>query len=421
MSGYQNEQQRLAELNKKKFFVKVIEARGLKGVNLGGMSDPFVEVRIIGHVDHFDTTVHKKTNDPVWNEEFILYPKDIEKEVLLFKIYSHNPVTSNHLLGEIEISLALAFARPCPQGEWKQLQRKVGPTTFHPERGELHVAYYFEGQAPSTTLPAQNPPPPLGQNPSTSSGQNPSPGQYPPPPPGQYPPQPGQYPPQPGQYPPQPGQYPPQPGQYPPPTGQYPPQPGQYPPQPGQYPPPTGQYQPRPGQYPPQAVIGQPQVVYTQPSATQYPGIAYAAASMGIPTPGGQIYSAIMSYDSIGGLRALRTYDGKWLVAESGRLFTHHNLQEHIDRALFTFETHGDNKISLRTSHGKYVAANSYHSVYLTQHHHEYETKFHIEWYNGRVSFRSHHLGYLGVDGFGEVRVSSHRGANELFEVINVV
>jgi hypothetical protein len=120
-------------------------------------------------------------------------------------------------------------------------------------------------------------------------------------------------------------------------------------------------------------------------------------------------------------LRALRAHNGRWVVAESGHLFTHHHLQEHLQRALFTFETHGNDKISLRTYYGKYVAADSFHNVYLTNHHHDYETKFHIEWHNGRVFFRSHHSGYLGVNDSGEVRLHSHRGPNELFEVLNVI
>jgi Ca2+-dependent lipid-binding protein len=50
----------------------VIEARGIKGADFGGTSDPFAEVRIKDHTQSFKTKTIQKTVNPFWNEEFVL-------------------------------------------------------------------------------------------------------------------------------------------------------------------------------------------------------------------------------------------------------------------------------------------------------------------------------------------------------------
>jgi len=116
------------------------------------------------------------------------------------------------------------------------------------------------------------------------------------------------------------------------------------------------------------------------------------------------------------GRKAFKAFDGRYIMSEEGELFTHHYLNEHGGKGYFHIEGHGDNKVSLRTHHGKYVAAGQYHDIYLSHQHHEYETKFHIEFsQNGQVCFRSHHSGYIGVDPSGTVRIHNALTPGEWF------
>jgi Ca2+-dependent lipid-binding protein len=80
--------------------ITVIEARGIKAADMGGTSDPYVELRLTNDTQHHNTKPIKKTLNPFWDEQFTMYPKDPEKGSLLIKLYDYNPVKANKLLGE---------------------------------------------------------------------------------------------------------------------------------------------------------------------------------------------------------------------------------------------------------------------------------------------------------------------------------
>ena len=215
--GYQNEQQRQELFNREKLCVRIIEARGLKAADWGGTSDPFVEVRIKNDPHMLKTKVIKKTLNPVWNEEFFLYPKSPDTDFLSLKIYDYDTVTNNDLIGELELPVAIWHNKKGPTTEeWKDVMDRKSGSNFKKGKGEIKVQVWFDGpqqhqgqQQQGQMFMGQQ----IGQQPTAY--QQP---QYP-----QYPPQQPQvptvaqyaYPPQQPQYP----QYPPQQPQYP----QYPP------------------------------------------------------------------------------------------------------------------------------------------------------------------------------------------------------
>jgi len=264
MSGYQTEAQRQAELHKPKLSIRIIEARGIKGVDHGGTADPFVEVRIKGRTQCEKTKVIKKTTSPFWDETFTLVPDDWEKDFLDLKLYDFNAVESNTLLGELELPVAV-FVNRAPAEEWREVGKRHGHTLKTGGYGEVKLVFTYivpggqqpvAGYPPQAAYPGQYPPQPqpgYGYPPQ----QQPAYGAYPPPAAGGYPPQ------QPGYYPPpaQQAAYPPQ-GAYPP--GAYPAQPVAYPPQgyppqqqqPGAYPAQPGYPQYPPQGYPPQQGYG---------------------------------------------------------------------------------------------------------------------------------------------------------------------
>jgi len=137
-SGYLNQEQRNAELQKPRLVVRIIEARGLKSADFNGYSDPYCEVRIKDQVVHHKTKVCKKTLNPFWNEEFILNPADLERDILLVKIYDWDANTSDDLLGEMEYPVHL-FVNKAPVEEWKQVMDKKGPGRFVTGTGELKM------------------------------------------------------------------------------------------------------------------------------------------------------------------------------------------------------------------------------------------------------------------------------------------
>jgi hypothetical protein len=267
----------------------------------------FVEVRIKDHTDCFKTTIKKNTLNPKWEEEFTLYPKNFETEIFVAKVYGHHSTSSNDLLGEVEIFVAFILD-PSKHKDWHPLMNKTGPTTFHPSHGEImfNLCLFENGilkashppvqqiglgvtgaVIPTTqTVPVSTVQPivtPTGQPGVAQTVVLPT-GQVAVDittqvPNSQYPPSPQQFPPQ--QFPPQ--QFPPQ--QFPP--QQFPPQ--QFPPQ--QFPP-----QQFPQQFPPQQ------------------------------------YNSPMQ-----GRKAIRSIHGKYLMAEEGTLYAHHNLQEHGSKGYFFF------------------------------------------------------------------------------------
>jgi len=137
-SGYLNQEQRNVELQKPRLVVRIIEARGLKSADFNGYSDPYCEVRIKDQVVHHKTKVCKKTLNPFWNEEFILNPADLERDILLVKIYDWDANTSDDLLGEMEYPVHL-FVNKAPVEEWKQVMDKKGPGRFVTGTGELKM------------------------------------------------------------------------------------------------------------------------------------------------------------------------------------------------------------------------------------------------------------------------------------------
>jgi len=280
---YQNEQERIAEAMRPRLQMRIIEARGIKAGDIGGTSDPFVEMRVRGTTFVQKTNVVKKTVNPFWNEDFNLYVNNIEQDFLDIKVYDFNSITNNELLGEIEFPVALFLGKPIID-EWRQLQKRVGSIGWHPIKGELKLSITLFDPRTNQTFGVQGGVMAPGVMPQAMPGAMP----------GQYPPQamPGMMPgAMPGQYPPtmpgaMPGQYPGMmPGAMP---GQYPTQamPGQYPgmmpgAMPGQYP---GMM---PGQYPPGMMPGYPPMEYPGQYPGMMPGAMPGMMPGQYPPPGG--------------------------------------------------------------------------------------------------------------------------------------
>jgi len=158
MSGYQNEKQRQEVLLQPKLVIHVHEARGLKVAHhFSGTSSPYVEMRIEHATESFKTQVIKKSLNPFWNEDFVIHPKDIEKDVLIIKIYDYTEVTSHELLGEVEI-FVIGLKNVPVIDKWYSLVHRTSPSSTKPMPGELKMSIALE--LPQTTTivsPAPSP------------------------------------------------------------------------------------------------------------------------------------------------------------------------------------------------------------------------------------------------------------------------
>jgi len=131
--------------------IKVLEAHGLSQGDRN-TSDPFVVAKFKGlgkMMNSVQTSIVHNSLNPVWNQELTLYPKT-NTDVLLLKVYDHDVLTKDNLLGMVEIPLDRFFEKGT-QDNWLQLMKRKGgwkslvgghPTWFGVP-GQLHIHLWF--------------------------------------------------------------------------------------------------------------------------------------------------------------------------------------------------------------------------------------------------------------------------------------
>lgn len=92
---------------KEELNVGVIQAADLPGMDATGASDPYVKVYIMGDNKRFETQVHKKTLNPIFNDSFnfkIPYA-EVVKKIVVFKVFDYDRFTKNEEIGRFLIPL----------------------------------------------------------------------------------------------------------------------------------------------------------------------------------------------------------------------------------------------------------------------------------------------------------------------------
>ncbi|KAL8242161.1 hypothetical protein R6Q59_012463 [Mikania micrantha] len=88
--------------------VKVVEAAKLMKMDILGLSDPYVKLKLSGEMlPSKKTTIKKKTLNPVWNETFKLLVKDPQAQTLQVNVYDWDKVGSHDRLGMQMVPLKL--------------------------------------------------------------------------------------------------------------------------------------------------------------------------------------------------------------------------------------------------------------------------------------------------------------------------
>eukprot|EP01118_Nematostelium_gracile_P005231 TRINITY_DN1637_c0_g1_i2.p1 TRINITY_DN1637_c0_g1~~TRINITY_DN1637_c0_g1_i2.p1 ORF type:complete len:273 (-),score=53.64 TRINITY_DN1637_c0_g1_i2:53-850(-) len=118
------------------FFLKVIEARGLRSADAFSPSDPYCIVELKGHLFNKEkqyTKVIWDNNNPIWNEDFVMHPSK-PQDIIIISIYDKDKITSDDFLGKIELPVAQYLNRG-PIDEWRPLTTKHGKSG----QGEVHI------------------------------------------------------------------------------------------------------------------------------------------------------------------------------------------------------------------------------------------------------------------------------------------
>uniref|UniRef100_A0A3B4X2R7 Synaptotagmin-2-like n=1 Tax=Seriola lalandi dorsalis TaxID=1841481 RepID=A0A3B4X2R7_SERLL len=111
------------DFQENKLTVGILQAADLLSMDSGGTSDPYVKVFVLpDKKKKFDTKVHKKTLNPVFNETFTFKIPFAEMggKTLVMSVYDFDRFSKHDIIGEIKIPMnTLDLAKPIE--EWKDL------------------------------------------------------------------------------------------------------------------------------------------------------------------------------------------------------------------------------------------------------------------------------------------------------------
>lgn len=94
------------------------------------------------------------------------------------------------------------------------------------------------------------------------------------------------------------------------------------------------------------------------------------------------------------------------MCAKHGELYTH--LTSHSSDSHFYIKHLYEDLVEIVTNHGQYLACDG-GRVYIVSSHQNYDTKWHMEWYQERVAFRvNYYQRYLGVGNWDSFGIRAH-------------
>ncbi|KAL0113716.1 hypothetical protein PUN28_012682 [Cardiocondyla obscurior] len=117
------------DFNSNSLAVTVIQAEELPALDMGGTSDPYVKVYLLpDKKKKFETKVHRKTLNPVFNETFTFKGvpyADAMNKTLVFAIFDFDRFSKHDQIGEVKVPLCqIDLAQTID--EWRELQSVEG-------------------------------------------------------------------------------------------------------------------------------------------------------------------------------------------------------------------------------------------------------------------------------------------------------
>uniref|UniRef100_A0A673J506 Synaptotagmin n=1 Tax=Sinocyclocheilus rhinocerous TaxID=307959 RepID=A0A673J506_9TELE len=106
-----------------KLTVGIMQCADLISMDSGGTSDPYVKVFILpDKKKKFDTKVHKKTLNPVFNESFVfkIAYEELGGKTLVMSVYDYDRFSKHDIIGEVKLPMnTLDLGKPIE--EWRDL------------------------------------------------------------------------------------------------------------------------------------------------------------------------------------------------------------------------------------------------------------------------------------------------------------
>ncbi|KAL0267602.1 UNVERIFIED_CONTAM: hypothetical protein PYX00_009829 [Menopon gallinae] len=117
------------DFNSNSLAVTVIQAEELPALDMGGTSDPYVKVYLLpDKKKKFETKVHRKTLNPVFNETFTFKGvpyADAMNKTLVFAIFDFDRFSKHDQIGEVKVPLCQVDLAQTIE-EWRDLQSVEG-------------------------------------------------------------------------------------------------------------------------------------------------------------------------------------------------------------------------------------------------------------------------------------------------------
>ncbi|MEQ2221683.1 Synaptotagmin-2 [Ilyodon furcidens] len=107
-----------------KLTIGILQAADLMSMDSGGTSDPYVRVHLFpDKKKKFDTKVHKKTLNPVFNETFVFKVpyEELGGKTLVMSVYDYDRFSKHDVIGEVKLPMnTIDLGRPIE--EWRDLE-----------------------------------------------------------------------------------------------------------------------------------------------------------------------------------------------------------------------------------------------------------------------------------------------------------
>uniref|UniRef100_A0A3P8U0W7 Synaptotagmin n=1 Tax=Amphiprion percula TaxID=161767 RepID=A0A3P8U0W7_AMPPE len=104
--------------------IGILQAADLMSMDSGGTSDPYVKVLLLpDKKKKFDTKVHKKTLNPVFNETFVFKVpyEELGGKTLCMSVYDYDRFSKHDVIGEVKLPMnTIDLGRPIE--EWRDLE-----------------------------------------------------------------------------------------------------------------------------------------------------------------------------------------------------------------------------------------------------------------------------------------------------------
>lgn len=142
------------DFNTNNLAVTVIQAEDLPGMDMSGTSDPYVKVYLLpDKKKKYETKVHRKTLNPVFNETFnfkIPY-SEIASKTLVFAIFDFDRFSKHDQIGEVKVPLNTVDLAQTIE-EWKDLTSVEGEQGQENKLGDICFSLRYVPTAGKLTV-----------------------------------------------------------------------------------------------------------------------------------------------------------------------------------------------------------------------------------------------------------------------------